>query len=131
MMPGTGPLRGPDGHPLADEHLRIPAADGLGVDEPFGVDVLDQHADLVAVAGQHQPRLAAGILHGDDVAVQVGADLVGKFFQIRPHVLLHRPLEARGAGRCEDLSAAVACLCRPWQWFLLWQRGTVGTVQFA
>ena len=47
----------PDGHPLADEHLRVPAADGLDIKETVVVDVLDDQADLVAVA---RPASLAG-----------------------------------------------------------------------
>ena len=49
-------LRAPDGQPLADEDLRVPAADGRDVDEAVVVDVLHDQADLVAVPGQHDPQ---------------------------------------------------------------------------
>ena len=50
------PLGGPDGHPLADQHFGVPAADRLNIEEALVVDVLDDQADLVAVAGQHDPQ---------------------------------------------------------------------------
>ena len=54
MMPGTGPEVGPDRHPLTDQYLRIPTADRLRVEKSLFIDVLDQHANLVGVAGQHE-----------------------------------------------------------------------------
>ena len=73
ITPNTGPLGGPDGHPLADQHLRVPAADRLHVEEAVVVDVLHDQADLVAVAGQHHPQRGVRVPHRDHVAVQVGA----------------------------------------------------------
>ena len=50
-----------DDHPLADEVLRVPAADRAEPEEALVVDVADEQADLVDVAddGDRRPALAA------------------------------------------------------------------------
>ena len=96
------PVGGPDGHPLADQHLRVPAADGLDIEEAVVVDVLDDQPDLVAVAGQHHPQRGVGVLDHDHVAVQVGADLVGEVLDVIADEPLQRALIARRAGRFQE-----------------------------
>ncbi len=59
--------------------------------------------DLIAVPGQHDPLVAARVQDGDDVAVAVGADLVGKLRGPGPHDVLDGVLEARGAGRVQQV----------------------------
>ena len=93
----------PHGHRLPDQHLRIPAADGLGVKEAFVIDVLHEHADLVRVPGKHQAHLGVRILHRNHVAVQIGRNAVGRVRKVIAHDFLHRLLKARRAGRFQDL----------------------------
>ena len=92
-----------DRHPLADELLRIPAADRVRVDVAVLVDVRDDQADLVGVAGEHHAQRRVRIATGDDVAVQVGAHVVGEIGDVLPHDFLHRLLVAGGAGRFENV----------------------------
>ena len=92
-----------DRHSLADELLRIPAADRVRVDVAVLVDVRDDEADLVGVAGVHHAERRVRVANGDDVAVQIGADLVGKIGGVLPDDVLHRLLVAAGAGRFEDV----------------------------
>ena len=96
------PVGGPDGHSLADQHLRIPTADRLHVDEAFVVDVLDDQPDLIAMAGEHDPQRGIGVFHHDDVAVQVGADFVGKILRVIADEPLHVAFIARRAGRFQN-----------------------------
>ena len=54
--PGHRPAAALEDHPLAHQHLAVPAADGAEVDEAVVVHVHDHHADLVHVAGEHHAR---------------------------------------------------------------------------
>ena len=92
-----------DRHPLADELLRIPAADRVRVDVAVVVDVRDDQADLVGMAGEHHAQRGVRVAAGDDVAVQVGAHVVGEVGHVSPHDVLHRLLVAGGAGRFENV----------------------------
>ena len=65
--------------------------------------MLHHQGDLVAVAGEHDPRLAAGVEDGQDVAVAVGADLVGVLLGPGSHHLLDAALEAGGARGVEEV----------------------------
>src|SRR4051812_8094732 len=87
-----------DGHSLADELLWIPAAYRVGVNEAILVDVRDDEADLVGVAGVHHAVRRVWVANGDHVAVQVGADLVSKIGGILPDDFLHGLLVAARAG---------------------------------
>src|SRR5690606_15907060 len=53
---GDAARGGADPYPLPLEDLWVPAADGGEAQEPVVVDVGDLQADLVHVAGQHDPR---------------------------------------------------------------------------
>ncbi len=53
--------------------------------------------------GEHQTDLGVRILDRNDVAVQVGGDLVRELLQVVADNLLHRLLEAGRAGRFQDL----------------------------
>ena len=76
ITPGTAPSRVASVDPLADEDLRVPAADAGEAQEAVVLDVGDDHADLVDVAHDRQRRAAAGALHaGPRGAHHVGADL--------------------------------------------------------
>ena len=90
---------GPHGHPLPDQYLGVPAADGLNVKKPVFVDVLHDQPDLVAVSGQHDTqRGVAGFFRHNHVAVQVGADLVGERGDVIADDLLQGALIAGRAG---------------------------------
>ena len=49
-------VRAEEANALRDEHLRIPAADPRDVHVAILIDVLDDHADLVNVPGEHDDR---------------------------------------------------------------------------
>ena len=98
----------PDDHPLADELLGIPAADRLSVEKAVVVKVADQHANLVAVPGEHHPHLGRRVLRGNDVAVQVGRHAVGEIAGIGANHVLDRLLIAGGTGRFEQAEEKVA-----------------------
>ena len=95
-------LRSHDHHPLAHQHLRIPAADPGEVAEPFLVDVGQLQADLVDVAGEHQARRARRIHDAHRVAVRVGAQLVSEALYFFPPHPRRRDLEAGGTGGVEQ-----------------------------
>ena len=63
--------------PLSPGDRRVGAAKPPHVHVAVVVDEIDRHADLVGVAGEHQPRAATLVEHGDTVAVCVGIGLVG------------------------------------------------------
>ena len=87
----------PNRHPLSDQHLRIPAADGLDVDEAVVVDVLDDQADLVgAMSGQHDAERLAGVFHRHHVAVKIGFHVVGEAADILPYDVLNGPSKPDG-----------------------------------
>src|SRR5438309_131660 len=71
-----GSLRTGQQHALPDQHLGVPSADPGEVQISFVVHVSDLDADLVDVAGEHEPRLALRIHHADRVAVNVRTHLV-------------------------------------------------------
>ena len=63
ITPGTAPAARGERDALADEDLRVPAADAGEAQEAVVVDVGDDQADLVDVADDRQRRAAAGALH--------------------------------------------------------------------
>jgi hypothetical protein len=89
-------------HPLTDEHLRVPPADGIEADESLVVDVGDHDADLVDVTGQHHPRPPARIQGGVGVPGHVRADLVRERFRLPPPCPGRCGLEGGGARRVEQ-----------------------------
>ena len=102
--PVMRPALGPDGQVLAEQDLHVPAADRLDVEEAVVVDVLHHQGDLIAVPGQHDARPAApGLTHGDDVAVPIGADLVGERPGPGADHVLDGVLEAGRAGRLQQV----------------------------
>ena len=98
-----GTVRGVDGHSLADKLLRVPAADRVRVDESVVVDVRHDEADLIGVAGVHHAQRRIGVATGDNIAVQIGADIVGETGHVLAHDFLHGLFVTRGARRFEDL----------------------------
>ena len=86
--PGEWAVFGPHRDALPDEDLRVPAADRSGIKIAIVVDVLDDHADLVAVTGHHDLDRRVGVFDCHDIAVDVGADLVGKRFGILADLFL-------------------------------------------
>src|SRR5690349_23086547 len=64
---------------LADQYLWIPAADRLNVSVAFVVDVVDDDADFVDVAGEHDRRFTVTVDFGQTVARDVATHL-RKFF---------------------------------------------------
>ena len=85
---------------LADEDLRVPAADPGDAQEPLVVDVRDDQADLVDMPDDRQrrgPRDRPGDTR-DDRAHDVGADVLGELARgLREHGR-RRPLVAGGPG---------------------------------
>jgi hypothetical protein len=67
------------------------------------VDVLDHEGDLVAVAGEHNARLAARVQLGNHVPVAVGANLVGVGSGPRADHVLHGMFKTGRAGRLEKI----------------------------
>ena len=53
--PVTGPCAAQQDHPLSHEDLVVPAADGVEAEVALLIDVGHHHADLIDVAGQHEP----------------------------------------------------------------------------
>ena len=106
------PLFAPHGQPLTHQHLRVPAADRLHVEKPVVVDVLNDQADLVAMAGQHHSKRGVRVSHGDQVAVQIAADSSAKCRRIFADDLLQAGLIARWTGRvkivCKNSRAFVS-----------------------
>ena len=98
------PLLRPNSQILTEQNLYVPAADRLNVEEAVVVDVLHHQADLVAVAGKHDARLAARMHDGHDIAVAVGADLVRVFSCPGSDHVLNRPFET---GRTRSLKKLV------------------------
>ena len=86
--------------PLADEDLRVPAADRLEVEEALLVDVGDDQADLVDVAddGEQRRPLADP---GDRGAEPVGRER-GERSRLAPD-LGRRPLVTGGGGAAQQL----------------------------
>ena len=91
--------RRPDRHALADQLLWVPAANGLGVEKTLVINIGNDQADLVAVAGEQHALGSAGVLGNNHIAVNIGRHLVGKAFHIIAHDSLHRLFIARWAWR--------------------------------
>jgi hypothetical protein len=97
-----GALAGLDLDPLADEDLRVPAADRREVEEALLVDVGDHEPDLVDVAEDREQRLRVGLPDRRDArADPVRADL-GERRRLAPDGGGGR-LVAGGRGRREQL----------------------------
>ena len=113
---GNDPVGGADLDPLADQDLRVPAADRGEPEEALLVDVGDREADLVDVADDRQQR---GRLAdpGDRGADPVGGD-VGEGGLLAPD-RGRRRLVARGGGgaqqfveKCGSFGHRVRPVCR-------------------
>src|SRR6185436_3558793 len=71
---------------LADEHLRVPAADRRDVHETLVVDVLDDDADFVDVSVEQDGGAARWVHFGDAVARDVRPNILGKLLGLgAPH----------------------------------------------
>ena len=80
------PLRGPDPDLMGEKDMSPPAAHRKELDESFLGDALHHEADLVHVAGHHDPRLVGlSVLPANDAAQTV----LGHVAQT-PEVLLHQ-----------------------------------------
>jgi hypothetical protein len=89
-----------EAQPLPHEHLRVPPADRADVDEPLGVDVRDDDADLVDVTGEHHRGPARGALdRGQRIARDVAADAREAGRLLAPHACRRR-LEPGRARAC-------------------------------
>src|SRR5947208_7885026 len=60
--------------------------------------MIDDEADLIAVAGEHDARFPSGIAQPENVAHHICPDLVAPWSDSIPDQLLHIVLVARGAG---------------------------------
>jgi len=96
--PRERPRVGPQRHRLPDQLLRVPTADRLGIDEAVVIDVGHQHADLVAVTGEQQPRTLGITDRGDHIAVDIGPHLTGMRLDELSYQPLNRLFVSRGAG---------------------------------
>ena len=106
-------------HPLAHQHLRIPAADGGEVEESVIVDVDDHQADLVDMPGQHDPRGPVGMHGGQGIPLHVGRHLCGESFRLfSPHPR-RGGFEARWPGRIEQLLQECQGLLSPVSFLLM------------
>jgi hypothetical protein len=88
----------PDGQALAEQHLHVPATDGLHIQVAAIVHVLHHEGDLVAVTGKHDPRQSARVEDGNHVTVPVRAQLLGVGLSPGADPVLDGPLEAGSAG---------------------------------
>ena len=100
---------GPDRHRLANQLLWIPAADRLRVQETIVVNVGDQHSDLVAVTRVHQTWTFWVTNRRDQVAVDVGGDVVGKRRDVIADDGLDLFLVSGGAGCCDGVAKEAKC----------------------
>jgi hypothetical protein len=58
-------------------------ADGVKIDEAVGVDVGDDEAELVHVAGEHKDGISLGVQRSESVAKGVfGVDIGGGFYVV-------------------------------------------------
>ncbi len=107
--PGDRTVLGDDLDSLADQDLRVPAADGAEPDEALVVDVGDDEADLVHVASDREERLRLVVTDdGDGRADAVRAHL-GEFGRGLAPDGAGRGLVARG---CRDLQQVFKKLWR-------------------
>ena len=87
---------------LADEYLWIPAADRLDVAVALIIDVVDDDADLIDVAGEHDRRTTVALHFREAVAGDVAAHLRELLRLVAPD-FGGRGLEARRSGSVEQL----------------------------
>jgi len=66
-----------DHHPLAGGDHGVVTANGPEIEHSFIADMADLKADLVGVTGKHDPWPPFRIPYRDDVAEDVGADIIG------------------------------------------------------
>src|SRR5205085_794513 len=90
---------GHDGNALRRGHYGIDAADRVQVKKTFVRDVVNNKANLIAVAGQHDPRFAAGITNTEYISHYVRADLIAPELDPVAYELLHVVFIAGGTGR--------------------------------
>ena len=102
MTPKTGPPVGPDGHPLADQRLRIPAADRLDVEKPVVVDVRTIRPIWSQWPASMTRSGAPGLLATMTLPCRSVVDVVGEIGHVLADDFLHRAFVAGGAGRFED-----------------------------
>jgi len=93
-----GAVGGADLHPLADKQGRVHSADLRGIKVSFVVDMGNQQADFIHMAGNHKLKLGIGIQDGEAVSVHIGYHLVGIGFDIVPPDFGGGLFIARGAG---------------------------------
>ena len=105
------------------ETAELITADRLGVEKAVVVDVRDDHADLVAVAGKHDPQPGIRVFARDHVAVQVSRHAVGEISDISANDVLDRPLVSGGAGRIEQPDEKIAGGSIH-EWFRKWSAAT-------
>ena len=79
-----GALPSVDPHLAAGDGAQVKAADCIEVEEALVVYVDDLQAELVHVAGQHDPRLAFLVVGGNGIAVHIYPD----FVRIACHLVL-------------------------------------------
>lgn len=65
-------------HPLAHEHLGIPAAEPCQVDEAVLIDVGHDHPDLIDMPGEHQPGAATRVELGVGIASGITPHPIGE-----------------------------------------------------
>ena len=90
-----------EAYALAHEHLRVPAPDGRNVDVAVVVDVLDDHADLVDMAVEHDGGRSPRVHLGHAVTGHIHRHLAGKCLGFRAPDARGGGLEARW-GRCVE-----------------------------
>jgi len=66
-----------DVHSEAGQEVDVEAAQGLDIHIALFVDMIDDKADFVRMAHHHYFQLAAAVLDGDQIAVDVRANLIG------------------------------------------------------
>ena len=98
---------GLDDHPTARNHGAIMASYGVKVDEAVLVDVGDDEAELVHVAGKHQHRVALGIQRGDAITQGIVGINLSRRFDVTVEDGLGFALVTRGRTGVEQFAKEV------------------------
>src|SRR5450755_1476409 len=87
---------------VACQRRAIETANWSEIEKTLLINVANEEANLIAMRGQHHARLFIGMECGDDIAVYIGAHLVGIVLNLCADNLLQRLFEARRAGAVDQ-----------------------------
>ncbi len=96
------PCAAQQNHPLSDEDLMVPPADGVEAEVALRIDVRHHHADLIDVAGKHQAGRGVRVDGGKGVAADIGMHRVGELARLGPPYPGGCRLEGRGTRRVQQ-----------------------------